>query len=134
MKFLIGLMLGLLSLHAHAAPVQICKTIPTGSTGLMGCPPGSVVFDTPAPSSLVRSQVSGVQGWRMLSTLAPADLVYTGVSWVSLSASSQPQTGTPISVIPQPPVVAQPLASWIALQWTCSITGNLATCTAPLTP
>lgn len=119
---------------ASATNVQVCTSAPVGSVGLMGCITGNVVFQMPQPTSLVRSQVKGVQGWRAFNTLAPTDLVYAqdgqwhAVSTLGTGVPQQPPATTP-------PVTPPPAATaWVALNWSCSITHNVATCTATLPP
>jgi hypothetical protein len=133
----IFLVLGLLFLavSAHAAVnLQTCSVTPT-SGGVMGCPTVSMTFTPVSSTSLVRSQVNSIQGWRPFNTLAANDEVYTADgNWHTLS-SIQPalQPITPAPPIP-PGVQTPPATVWVSMNWTCSIANNLATCTAPLTP
>lgn len=122
---------------SHAATsvnLQTCTVTPT-SGGLIGCPTASVSFAPVAPTTLVRSQVAGAQGWRPFSTLKPTDSVVSADGqWHVLSSITpalQPTSPPPVVI---PPVVPPPTDVWVPLSWTCSIANHLATCTAPVTP
>lgn len=94
-----------LSIHdAHAAAVnlQTCAVTPTLG-GVMGCPAVSMTFAPVSSTTLVRSQINAVQGWRPFGSLAANDQVYAADgNWHALS-TIQPalQAITP----PPPPVV-----------------------------
>ena len=126
---------------ATAVNIQTCAVAPT-TGGLVGCPTAQVNFEPVAPTTLVRSQVGGIQGWRAFSTLTSVDSVVSQADggWHVLSTITvalQPPT-TPTQPITPPPVipppVAPPASTWIPMNWTCSIANNLATCTAPISP
>lgn len=95
--------------HAQAATpvnIQTCTTTPT-TGGLIGCPTANVVFAAVAPSTLVRSQVAGAQGWRAFSTLTPADSVVSATDggWHPLSSLTVATLTPPVT----PPVVTPPV-------------------------
>lgn len=118
--------------HSAALNLQTCTVTPT-TGGIAGCPAANALFGPVAPTTLVRSQPTsnGPQGWRAFSSLKSTDQVYAqDHAWHTLSTvqPSLAQTPAPGS----PPVVTPPADQWIALNWTCSIANNTATCTAPL--
>ena len=126
---------------ATAVNIQTCAVTPT-SGGLVGCPTAQVNFEPVSPTTLVRSQVGGIQGWRAFSTLTPADSVVSQADggWHVLSTITvalQPTT-TPTQPVTPPPATAPPVAPavnvWVPMNWTCSVANNLATCTAPISP
>lgn len=124
-----------------ATPVnlQVCLTAPTSSSpgNVAGCPAGSFLFAPVAPDSLVRSQVNHAQGWRPFKTLQPADQAYAADgTWHALStitAALAPTSGVPPPVVTPPACLPEP-DRYIAMQWTCSVAGKVATCTAPIPP
>lgn len=125
--------------HAATLTLQTCAAVPT-TGGVAGCPSASVAFTPVAPTSLVRSQVHGVQGWRAFSNLAPADEVYAADgAWHVLStitAALAPTSPVPPPVVTPPvcPPPAPPKDTWVPMQWTCSVANGIATCTAPAPP
>lgn len=95
------------STHA-AVPItlQTCAAPPT-TGGVMGCQ--QVLFAAVAPTTLVRSSVTGVQGWRAFSTLQKADSVYAqDGSWHVLSSITPALLAPPVVI---PPVVTPPPAA-----------------------
>jgi hypothetical protein len=97
----------LLAVSAHAAVnLQTCSVTPTLG-GVMGCPSASMTFTPVSSTSLVRSQVNSIQGWRPFNTLAASDEVYTADgTWHTLSSiqpALQPITPVPLPVIVPPP-------------------------------
>lgn len=96
---------------ATAVNLQTCTVTPT-TGGLMGCPTADVVFAPVAPTTLVRSAVSGSQGWRAFSTLAPADsVVLNDGTWHALSTLTVAQAPStpPTPPVTPPPVVPPPV-------------------------
>ncbi len=119
---------------ATAVNLQVCTVTP-GASGLIGCPAASVTFAAVTPTSLVRSQVNGVQGWRAFANLQPVDqVVAQDGAWHALGSLTVAMLTPPPVTIPPvttPPVV--PVADvWVPMNWTCSIANNVATCTAPV--
>jgi hypothetical protein len=96
---------------ATAVNLQTCAVTPTAG-GLVGCPTAQVNFSPVAPTTLVRSSVNGVQGWRAFSTLTPTDLVVAApdFGWHALNtitvALQPPTTPTPPVT---PPVTPPPI-------------------------
>lgn len=123
--------------RAHAATVnlQVCTVTP-GSGGLVGCPAASVAFAAVMPTSLVRSQVNGVQGWRAFANLTPVDQVVSqDGAWHALSTLTVATVpvSTPIPPVTTPPVQSPPVVVSVPPQvWTCTSTSSLVTCTSPL--
>jgi hypothetical protein len=141
MKIILAtLIAALMSLHAPARAatavnLQVCTVTP-GSSGLIGCPAANVAFAAVTPTTLVRSQVNGVQGWRAFANLQPADMVVSADgAWHALSTLTVATvpTSTPIPPVTTPPVVTPPVVVSVPPQvWTCISTATLVTCTSPL--
>ena len=118
MKILLAFLV--LGLAAFAIPraeaavnLQTCTVTPGAPlpTSLLGCPPPNVSFAAVAPTTLVRSSVSGQQGWRAFSTLKPADLVVSGIDggWHPLSTLTVALLMTPTPPVVTPPPVTPPV-------------------------
>jgi len=111
---------------ANAVNLQTCAVTPT-TGGLVGCPTAQVNFAPVAPTTLVRSQINGVQGWRAFSTLTPADSVVSQAdgSWhvlSSITVALQPAPTPPPPAVP-PPVTAPPI---VLSNITVSVDGQTA--------
>jgi len=112
MRTLLAVFFLMLPIAAGAAVnLQTCTVTPT-SGGLIGCPLPSVVFAPVSPTTLVRSQVAGVQGWRPFSALKPVDSVVSADGqWHTLSSITpalQPSTTpSPPVIVPPPPSLTQ---------------------------
>jgi|ERR1700761_2365985 len=140
--FIVLTLLVATALVRAATPVNIqsCAVAPSSSVGLMGCPTTSVKFAPVSPTTLVRSAVNGIQGWRAFNTLQPADLVvpqtdgqFHALSTVSVATTAPvtPVTPTPPAT-PTTPATCQTTSS--AVTWTCTVTASTQTCTAPVSP
>lgn len=137
MKIILAtLIAALMALHAPARAatsvnLQVCTVTP-GAGGLIGCPAASVTFAAVTPTSLVRSQVNGVQGWRAFANLQPADqVVAQDGAWHALSTLTVAiSTPPPVTV---PPVTTPPITVSVPPQvWTCTSTATVVTCSSPV--
>lgn len=146
MKILLACLIAALTYaapRAHAAApltLQTCTVAPTSTAigSVAGCPGGSFLFAAVAPATLVRFQVSGVQGWRAFNALSPTDQVYASdYAWhvlASITPALQPPSTAPPVTLPPPPAPPVCPDKIVPLQWACSVTNRVATCTAPVPP
>lgn len=138
LRMLILLFLPVIALAVTPVNLQQCSKLSTATPAVIGCPNANISFGPVAPTTLVRSIVSGAQGWRAFNTLKLTDQVNVGGSnpWVPLSSITPNPDSTPTPPV-TPPVVTPPTppaVTWVSMNWTCSIANNVATCTAPVTP
>jgi hypothetical protein len=116
------------STKVHAAVnLQTCTVTPT-SGGVMGCPEGSYGFAAVSPSSLVRSQVNRIQGWRAFNSLSSTDQVYASdYAWHSLgSITPALQTTSPSTPPVTPPPVVIPPTGLLVQSVTITLVGGQA--------
>lgn len=120
------------SAHAAAVNLQTCTVTPT-SGGVAGCPSVDVTYAPVSATTLVRSQVNNIQGWRAFSTLLPNDQVYAADgSWHVLGGLTVARSA-PAPPVTTPPAQNPPTVVSVPPQvWTCTTTVTLVTCTSPL--